>query len=505
VPQSRPARKEPQVVRTAQASASSANPAAQKVAQTESSDDLPLSRDELFGVKEKPRNTKDSAKPAGTEPADDLPLSRGELFGTTKDGVTNQKDATAKEKSTPKRMPVRGFSEFDPAYDYRSPAHWSRAVIRTQVEALGELSPNLKWKASARVDADPVYAWGHFYNDQVKEDQRLDLLIRETYLDTSVADWDLRLGRQHVVWGEVVGLFFADVVSAKDLRDFILPDFDIIRIPQWAARGEYFKGDSHLELIWIPVPSYNDIGKPGSEFYPFPTIVTPGFQQQFLGEEKPSNGLSDSNYGVRASTLAKGWDIGAFFYKSVSAAPTFYRQVVTTPSPTLQFTPRHDRIWQAGGTITKDFRSVVLRAETVYTANKNYEVTRISQPDGVVKQNTLDYILSLDFVPFRDSRLNVQGFQRIYFDHDPDIIYDRIESGVSLLFSTKVTPKWEPEFLIIQSLNRNDRMMRPRVHWYPQANWRMTFGVDIFVGPPLGDFGRFTDRDRVYAEARYSF
>jgi len=51
-----------------------------------------------------------------------------------------------------------------------------------------------------------------------------------------------RLGRQHIVWGEMVGLFFADVVSAKDMRQFILPDFDMIRIPQWAARAEFLRG-----------------------------------------------------------------------------------------------------------------------------------------------------------------------------------------------------------------------------------------------------------------------
>ena len=63
----------------------------------------------------------------------------------------------------------------------------------------------------------------------------------------------------------MVGLFFADVVSARDLREYLLPSFDIIRLPQWAARAEYFFGDSKLELVWIPVPTFDNIGKPGSE------------------------------------------------------------------------------------------------------------------------------------------------------------------------------------------------------------------------------------------------
>ena len=50
----------------------------------------------------------------------------------------------------------------------------------------------------------------------------------------------------------MVGLFFGDVVSALDLREFVLPDFETIRIPQWAARAEYFNSNFHADLIWLP-------------------------------------------------------------------------------------------------------------------------------------------------------------------------------------------------------------------------------------------------------------
>ena len=128
----------------------------------------------------------------------------------------------------------------------------------------------MKWKLGARVDADPVYYSSNFYPDPVKRNQRLDVFYRETYLDFSAGDWDFRLGAQQIVWGEVVGLFFADVVSAKDDREFLLPSFDIIRIPQGAARAEYTAGDSHVELVWIPIPVFDKIGKPGADFYPAP-------------------------------------------------------------------------------------------------------------------------------------------------------------------------------------------------------------------------------------------
>ncbi len=48
-------------------------------------------------------------------------------------------------------------------------------------------------------------------------------------------------------------------------------------------------------------------------------------------------------------------------------------------------------------------------------------------------------------------------------------------------------------------------MLRPRVMWNFQTDWQLRVGVDVFNGPPLGLFGQFANRDRVYTEVRYSF
>ncbi len=293
---------------------------------------------------------------ASSEETEPLPLSKDELFGTSKPG-----DVTTKK--TP-GVTFRGFLENETAYTYADPTHWSRAVIYAQVGASGQISDNVKWKATVRGNVDPIYIWSNFYNDAVKENERSGILFEETYIDASVGNWDFRVGRQNIIWGEVVGVFVADVVSAQNQLEFILPQFDIIRIPQWAARGEYFVGDSHLELIWIPYPTYNDIGKPGADFFPVQPGSTPaGFAQSFLGESIPDRNLSNTNYGVRLSTLKGGWDMSGFYYSSEDAAPTFYRTVLSTPTPTLQYQPVHNRIWQVGGTVGKAFGSVVFQHE----------------------------------------------------------------------------------------------------------------------------------------------
>ncbi|HQQ35661.1 MAG TPA: hypothetical protein PK372_07030 [Rugosibacter sp.] len=399
---------------------------------------------------------------------------------------------------------LRGFAQFELARAVNDPDHWSKMLTRVELGRSGKINDWLKWKVSARVDYDGVFDADNFYSDEVRRDQRFNMGFRETYLDMDAGNWDIRLGRQHVVWGEMVGLFFADVVSARDMREFILPEFNILRIPQWAARAEYFKDDFHAELLWIPVPTYDETGKPGSEFFPFQPEYA-GFATKYRVEDKPDRKLANSNFGVRGSWLVKGWDISGFFYRSMDAAPTFYRQVVLGPQPEVIYQARHDRISQVGGTLAKDFGSMVLKSEMVATRGRRLGVLRLSDDDGVVRQNIFDWVVGLDIPLPSEARFNAQIFQSIITNHDRDVIPDEVESGYSLLLNGKLASQVEAEVLWVASFNRTDWMLRPKVNWTFEKNWRLSTGVDVFHGPAEGLFGRYNNRDRVFTEIKHFF
>ena len=412
--------------------------------------------------------------------------------------------APAEAESGPR---VTGFLETTLAYAYGEPSHWSRAVARLQLGAQGRFGDDVRWKVSGRLDADPVYFGSDFYLDRVKDDQRADFFFRENYVDFAHGDWDFRLGAQQIVWGEVVGLFFADVVSARDMRDFLLPGFDVIRIPQWAARAEYTTGDHHLELVRIPVPAFDRIGQPGADFYPapLPSPTPEALAEVFRNPERPARSLRNSNFGIRANTLLSGWDLSAFYYRSFSSQATFYREPVAGSDVPFVFVPRHDRIWQAGGTVSKDFGDFVLRAEAVYTHGQGFSVADLAQADSVVKRSTFDYIAGLEWMLPRDTRLNVQVFQRFMSGREDDLSVRFRDVGMSLYVSSKLTSTLEPQLLWIQYFDDAGAMIRPRLNWTVSPNTVVAFGADIFTGPANGFFGRFNNRDRVYVEARYSF
>lgn len=474
---------------------------------------------DLFDLKPGP------APEAGAQPR--VPADRDALFGLSPTAGSMQEaeagptpgDTRAALFATPDPLPaapttaatgLRGFFVSELAYNHARPSHWAKLLGRLELGGQGQTSTGVRWKASARVDYNPIHDLTDFYQSQVGRDQRMEFSLRETYLDITTGGWEWRLGRQHIVWGEMVGLFFADVVSAKDMREFVLPDFQILRIPQWAARAEYYGDDFHAELIWIPFPSYDRIGEPrdfsrpgsGTDFYPYPVAPADAMGYVILNEDLPSMHLKHGNYGLRLSRLQDGWDVAGFVYSSMDAMANFRRQ---SSAGTYVFQPRHDRIWQAGATLAKDLGAFVLKAEAVYTHGRRYNVRRAADADGVVKQNALDWVLGLDFNPQADTRLNTQLFQRVFLNHDADIVPERWESGFSLLLNHKISRNREAEVLLIHSLNRSDWLLRPRYTWGLPRNWRLSAGIDVFSGPREGFFGRYNHLDRVWSELRYDF
>lgn len=432
----------------------------------------------------------------GAQAADDDLLGRDALFG-------DDLPKTGKGPEKSGGSGIKGFLQFEAARTTADPEHWSKLRARTEIGSSGRLGDGLKWKLGARADYDFAYAINDFYPAEVDRNQRRNIELRENYLDFSTGNLDFRFGKQHVVWGEMVGLFFADVVSARDMREFILPEFDQMRIPQWAARAEYFADDYHAELLWIPVASYDNIGKPGAGFYPYQPVPN-GFNSRYLQEIRPERNADNMNYGIRLSTLKYGWDVSGFYYRSTDVGQTFYRQF-DAPTNTFTFQARHDRIHQYGGTVSKDFGDIVFKAEGVYTRGRSFTTLDFADSNGVVQQNTLDWAAGLDFTLPADTRFNAQVFQRQFFSYDQNNVSDKRENGYSLLLNKKFFTDWEGQALFISSLNRSDWLFRPKVTWNFERNWRLLFGADIFKGHQLGMFGRYDQQDRVYSEVRYSF
>ena len=250
------------------------------------------------------------AVPTATDAAATQAAS-GESLDTLFDATTLPTKPPPSAAATPPASPAAeptpamvfsGLYQNEFAYAVPDEGHISSLKQLLKLRVNGTLNARVKWQVGGDFEYNPVFQLGDYYNKQVKEDQLVFGYVDETYLDIDADAWEFRLGRQHIIWGEMVGLFFADVISPIDLRESILPDFDLIRIPQWAARAEYFNGDFHGEMVLIPLTTIDNMGVFGAEYYPYPISLPAGVKGIFL-EDKAPRGDFGAGHAVVAGTV----------------------------------------------------------------------------------------------------------------------------------------------------------------------------------------------------------
>ena len=78
-------------------------------------------------------------------------------------------------------------------------------------------------------------------------------LLRELYIDTTVGEVDVRIGKQQVVWGKADGVKFLDIINPTDFREWGQNTMEDSRIPLWMAVVEKDLGNNDsIQAVWVP-------------------------------------------------------------------------------------------------------------------------------------------------------------------------------------------------------------------------------------------------------------
>ena len=148
--------------------------------------------------------------------------------------------ARTRAPDPPRSTALRGFTQTEISRTFGEPDHWSRLRVTKRAQRNRPVSDNVRWKLSGRLDYDAVFDVTNFYPQQVRKDERLNFFARENYIDFAAGDWDFRLGASISCGARSSGSSSPTSSRRRTYRDFLLPEFDILRIPQWAdACGVY--------------------------------------------------------------------------------------------------------------------------------------------------------------------------------------------------------------------------------------------------------------------------
>ena len=338
----------------------------------------------------------------------------------------------------------------------------------------------------------------------------VDFQLREIYLDLYFNSIDLRIGKQQVVWGKADGVFITDIVSPLNLTEFLLPDFDEIRVGVYAAKFDYYFGNSTVEAIWKPVYAGNELPPSGSIWFKPPEMPAPATFD--YSKEKIDANFENSEIYLKYSLSSSAIDfdvMGAYVWDQ-NASMHIQKEFGLDPdgNPTLTgllITPEHHRLYVTGGSFTSTIKSFVLRGEAAYYDGKYFQTADPKAEDALTQKNYLHYVLGLDYGT-GNLKLSTQFIQKYIMDYENMMDEDEVQNTMTFLARyDAMRETLHLELFSYVGLSYGDALIRPKVTYDFSDSFSILLGSNIFVGDERGMFGRYTDNSMIYTKIKYNF
>lgn len=461
----------------------------------------------------------------------------------------------AEETGLVGNLHLGGYLKNETAFRFQEPVAFNK--IRNILFLEGSANPraNLRLYASSWAWYDAAYLYADydtinppndpnlplpFLSQRDREDYRTYYELREAYFDLSFQNVDLRVGKQIVVWEQLLGFRILDEINPLDFREFILPDLIDFRIPLWTVKADYYFGQYQLESLWIPFFEPHRPAPPGSEWELF---------QRLPGQEEPPKTLDNSEYGARLSRTFGGIDLAISYLNVWDPFPTPFReytgfrffappakclpievrfdQPVTDPDCGPVFHPRFNRMQIFGSAAVLNLGSYILKGEASYITGK-YFGTRLADRDGdglldhggALERNHIRWGVEVD-TTLKGIDLSFAVSQWIVLGWDEVLFQDNYDTFLSLFGQKSFrSASVKAQLFILYLINNRELLVKPKVTYQISERFQVGVGADIFHGDketflpdiaaPASDrlfkfVSTFVGHDRVFFELKYSF
>jgi hypothetical protein len=337
-------------------------------------------------------------------------------------------------------------------------------------------------------------------------DRGLEPGLREAWLDLRFNKLDVRLGKQQIIYGKAEGVFITDVVSPKDLSEFLLPDFDEIRMGVTAAKVNYYIGNSTLEAVWVPVFTPTRMPEAGSIWSPvMPFPVDPVFDYSTSAIDP---NLGNSELFLRFSSISSRIDFevvgGSFWSDDPAMHVTRHIDPVTMQLTSLTVRPEYHRLSMGGASSSLPPGPLVTRGEGGYYSGRRFQTADPAVPGAVLEKDYLHYMVGVDYT-LAGVRLSAQFIQEHILNYEDGLLNDEFENTMTFLARKDFFRErlWIDLF-VYAGLNNNDALIRPKATYSLADGFEIQAGANIFTGTE-GRFGQYNDNSMVYAKFKYSF
>ncbi|PKM29981.1 MAG: hypothetical protein CVV07_09900 [Gammaproteobacteria bacterium HGW-Gammaproteobacteria-11] len=384
-----------------------------------------------------------------------------------------------------------------PRWDFNlSESTRSTLILRSRADAVDTLAPG-----------QPTQPSRSHWNRRAYLGSHADLELRELYIDATLEDTYIRLGKQQVVWGQADGLRVLDVLNPIDYREFILPDVDDRRIPLWMLNLETPLGVGMLQWVLIADQTYDQLPASDAAFAFSSPLLVPSAPSNvpvtLVDYDRPKKPLQDADTGVRWKGFVGGWDLSLNYLYHYQDQAVFY---LSQSQNSVRVSPTYERSHLVGVTASNAFGDFAFRGELGYSTDR-YWVADPSQDDnGVDASPELAYVIGIDYSGLTDTFLSFQLFQSHLTEPASSVVRDQTTTQITALARHNLLNEaLALEAFVIHGLNQDDGLVQLKARYQISSALSGRVGADLFYGDSDGLFGQFRPANRVHAGLSYAF
>lgn len=381
-----------------------------------------------------------------------------------------------------------------------------------------EISENANFVSSIRVRADAVddiipgtANYGTFaraskpynFNDNIMVE------LRDFYIDLSISDIDVRVGKQQIVWGQLDGFKLLDQVNPQSYQEFILEDFDQSRIGLWSTSVEFSIANTDIQLVYAPDTSVSELPNNDGLFafqaprFRFGLPVPEEGAAIAMDIDKPGDPFADGVFAARLSKYIAGWDLALVAIKGLDHTPVANLQISPTGASLTQVYKSRKLL---GASASTTLGSFVFRGEMGYYPKRFFNAgSGILLRSEELDQFTL--AAGLDYIGPSGVFLSLQLISDKIFDAPADIARpdnDFLVSIVAQQYFRNETVRAETRLYGANKIS-SDGLFRSRLTYIVNDETELSVNLDLFYGEKQGIYGQFSQRDNLSLEIKKYF
>jgi hypothetical protein len=324
--------------------------------------------------------------------------------------------------------------------------------------------------------------------------------LQELWVEYVGEGWDLRVGRQIIIWGKADGVQVTDLISPPDYTEAMTRDLDDIRIPVDAAKLRFtgipvMGRDFNLELIAIPVFRQADLPE-GDNPWAIERPMPAGMDM--YSADKPNASIKNMELAAKVSGFFSGLDVAVSIFHTWDDMPAYFYSV---ENGIVHIRPDYKRMTVAGLEFSRPWSDFVFRGEAAWYFGR-YRAATDTNP---MRRDSLKWLLGLDWTPGDDWTVGVQTMTDSIFNYHPAIEADAYDS----LLTLSVSKKMYNQLLTVSNMvfvdaNDGDFYNRIKAEYELADGFYWSVGLDYFSGG-TGQYGVYHDNSFVLTKVKYSF